>query len=89
MIIPEIIKPPELVTPLERELRYGQRSLADLRKDVNTLFDRERSRSSEKNRQQGQIQSLIKCYHWTLGLAAFAVFEGAIDLALLCYLSWH
>jgi hypothetical protein len=89
MIVPKIDKPSELLTPEEREERYGQRSLADLRRDVNELWNRNATALTEKNRQQGEILGLKSGRTWTLSLAALSFFMGAVDLGILCYLSWH
>jgi hypothetical protein len=92
MIVPASLrpfKPSELLTPQEREERYGQRSLVELRKDVNLLFTWKATAGPEKDRQQLEILSLqIRC-NWALAWAIFGSVTACIDLALLCYLAWH
>jgi hypothetical protein len=82
MIVPASLrpfKPSELLTPQEREERYGQRSLVELRKDVNLLFTWKATAGPEKDRQQAEILSLQERYNWALGIALVAI-VGCISL---------
>jgi hypothetical protein len=89
MITPAIGKKSEELTQEEREERYGIRSLADLRRDMNGLWSWRATALTEKNRMDKAMLSLQAWNDWATGLSLLAVFMAATDLALLCYLSWR
>jgi hypothetical protein len=73
MIVPTINKTSELLTAEEREQRYGARSLAELRKDMNLLWTWKGTVGTEKDRMDSDILSLKRRYNGALAMSILAI----------------
>ena len=85
MITPAIGKKSEELTPEEREERYGTRSLADLRRDMNAVFTWKADVFKDKNRQDSEILALQGVFLWALSLSLVSIFGF---LGILAWAVW-
>ena len=83
---PKLIDPQEPRIPEDWRQRYAARTLGDLTKDVNELWNRQRKAGPEKDRVQKEILGLGKRYDWVLGLSLTS-FVGV--LSMLVWLVWR